>query len=152
MADDFPLNYADHGGIMASEKYKNKSYTRWVMRQPNPTGGLLEFMNYIVSRQAATSSPEPPASPLQSPYSQEPPATPLVYQGATSASPGEGSPFPGADFSLHRKLDRLERKVDALTQLVRRLMRGEPQEVTPEVPPEVVPPQVPEPSALATLA
>lgn len=137
---------------MASEKYKNKSYTKWVMRQPNPTGGLLEYKNYIVARQAASSSPQPPASPGTGLSSQEAPATSPVYQVAAFASPGAGSPSPGVDLILHRKLDRLERKVDALAQLLRRLVRGEPQEVTPEVPPEVVPPQVPEPSALATLA
>ncbi len=111
------------------------------MLQPNPTGGLLEYKNYIVARQAASFSPEPPASPGPGPSSQEPPATPLVYRVAASASPGAGSPSLGADIILHRKLDRLERKVDTLTQLVRRLVREEPQEVTPEVPPEVVPPK-----------
>ena len=88
---------------MASEKYKSKSYTRWVMRQPNPTRGLLEYESYIVARQAASSSPEPSASPGPEPSSQEPPATPLVYQVASSASPGAGSPSHGADLILHRK-------------------------------------------------
>ncbi len=96
------------------------------MRQPNPTGGLLEYKNNIVARQAASSSPQLPASLGPSPSSQEPPATPLVYQVAASASPGAGSPSHGVDLILNRKLDPLERKVDALVQLVRRLMRGEP--------------------------
>ncbi len=38
---DYPLNYAEHGGIMASEKYKNKSYTKCGMGIPNPTGPVL---------------------------------------------------------------------------------------------------------------
>ena len=127
---DYPLTHGDHKGIMAFEMYKNKSYTKWVMGLPNATGPVLKYQKYILARRAASSSPEPPATPgacLSSPL--PPTAAPL------SPSPS------GADPSLLRKLDRLERKVGALTALVRCLTTGEEPpsatDVTPDVTPKV---------------
>ena len=108
---DYPLNYGEHNGLMASEVYKKKSYTKRVLGLPNPTGPVLKYKNYILARRAASSSSEPPATPGAGPSSPVLPTTALP------------SPVPfGADPSLLRKLDRLERKVDALTELVSCLM------------------------------
>jgi hypothetical protein len=141
--EDFPLMYAKHGDIMASEKMKDKGYVKWVLKQENPTGPVLKFKNYVLSHRASLSSPEPPATPGSGPSSSAPPAT----TGATSLSQTPSA----ADPSLHRKLDRLERKVDALTELVRCLMTGEEPPSATESTPDVTR-EAPEPSALATLA
>jgi len=137
---NYPLNFGKCKGIMASETYKNTSYTKWVLGLPNATGPVLKYQKYILARRAASSSPEPPTTPGAAPSSPFPPAIP----GATPPSPTP----PGADEAI-RKFDRLERKADALTELVRCLMtREEPPsatEVHPEVPPEVF-----EASVLAT--
>ncbi len=125
---------------MASEVYKKKSYTKWVLGLSNPTGPVLKYKKYILARNAASSYPEPPATPGAGPSSPVPPTAPPP------------SPAPsGADPSLLRKLDRLERKVDALTELVRCLMTGEEPPSATEAPPDVTP-EVPEASTLVTLA
>ncbi len=91
-----------------------------------------------------------PRPPCHSP-SPEPPATP----GAGPSSPvlpttAPPSPAPsGADPSLLRELDRLERKMDVLTELIRCLMTGEEPPFATEVTPDVNS-EVPEASALAT--
>ncbi len=54
---------------MASEVYKKKSYTKWVLGLPNPTGPVLNYKNCILARRAASSSPEPPATPGAGPSS-----------------------------------------------------------------------------------
>ncbi len=136
---------------MASEKMKDKGYVKWVMKQENATGPVLESRKYIIAHRNAETPTTPPAA---APPSPAPPATPHVYHAlllAASASHGAASSSHGADMSLHRNLDLMESKMNSLTELVRRLMAREPLEVTPEVPPEV-PPKVPEPFALATLA
>ena len=125
---------------MASEKYKNKSYTKWVIGLPNPTGPVLQYKKYIHARRAASSSPEPPATLGAGPSSPVP---------CTSPHPSPAPP--GADPSLLRKLDRLERKVDALTELVRCLMTGEEPPSATDVTPDGTP-EVPEASTIATLA
>jgi hypothetical protein len=137
---DYPLDHGKCEGIMASEMYKEKSYTKWVMGLPNPTGPVLKYKKYILARHAASSSPEPPATPGAGPSSPVPPTTP----------PPSPTP-PGADPRLLRKLDRLERKVEALTELVRCLTTGEEPPSATDVTPDVTP-EVPEASTLATLA
>ena len=100
----------------------------------NVTGPVLKYQKCILARRAASSSPEPPATPGAGPSSPAPPAA----LGAVPLSP----PPSGADLSLRRKLDLLERMVDALTELVWCLTtRYEPPsetyvipDVTPEVP------------------
>ncbi len=134
---DYPLNYGEHNGLMASEVYKKKSYTKWVLGLPTPTGPVFKFKKYFFARNAASSSPEPPAPPGASPSSPVPPTTPPP------------SPAPsGADSSLLHKLDHLERKVDAMTELV---LTGEEPPSATVVTPDVTP-EVPEASTLATLA
>jgi hypothetical protein len=136
---DYPFTHGNYEGIMASEMYNKKSYTKWATEQENATGSVLKFQKYFLARRDASSSPEPPASAGAGPSSPAPLATP----GAASPSLAP----PGADPRIHRKLDRLERKVDGLTEIIRCLMAGE------EAPfPTEVNPGVSEPSALATLA
>ena len=125
---------------MAFEKYKNTSYNKWVMGLPNLTGPVLQYKKYILARRAAFSSPEPPATPGAGPSSLVPPTVP----------PPSPAP-PGADPSLLRKLDRLERKVDALAELVRCFMKGEEPPSATDVTPDGTL-EVPEASTLATLA
>ena len=137
---DYPLNYGEHNGLMASEVYKKKTYIKWVMGLPNATGPALRFQKYILARRASSSSPEPPATPGAGPSSPEP---------LTTIPP---SPTPsGADPSFLCKLERLERKVDALTALVRCLMTGEEPPSATDVTLDVIP-EVPEASNLETLA
>ena len=95
---------------MASEIYKKRSYTKWAMEQENATGPVLKFQKYVLGRRGASSSPEPPETRGASPYSHAPPATPDVVLPSPAPS--------GADPILHRKLDRLDRKVDALIELI----------------------------------
>ena len=77
---------------MASEKYKSKSYTKWVMGLPNPTGPVLQYKKYILAHRASSSSPEPPATPgadFSSPVPPErplPPRRPPVLTRASFAS------------------------------------------------------------------
>jgi hypothetical protein len=74
-------------------------------------GALLKFQQYVAARRSASCSPEPPATPLAGPPFQIPPIADPLYL-----------PPPSVNMSLHLKLDRLERKVDVLTQLLRGLM------------------------------
>ena len=129
---DYPFTHGKHEGIMASEMYKKKSYTKWAMEQENATGPVLIFQNYVLARRGASSSPEPPATPGAGSSSPVPPATP----GVAPPSPAP----PGAEPSLLRKLDRLERKVDALTELVRCLMTWEEPPSAAEPPSAMEPP------------
>ena len=141
---DYPFTHGKHKGIMASEMYKKESYVNWVIEQENATGPVLKFQKYVLARRAASSSPEPPATPGAGPSSPVPPTAPLSPPAPSKADP-----------SLLRKLDRLERKVDALTELVRCLMTGEePPSATESPSVSEVPSatEVPEASALATLA
>jgi hypothetical protein len=140
---DYPFTHGIHEGIMASEMYKKKSYVKWAMEQQNATGPVLKFQKYVLARRASSSSPEPPATPGAGPSSPAPPATP-------GAAPPSLEPS-RADPSLLRKLDRLERKLDALTELVRCLMTGEEPPSATDVTPDGTP-GVPEASTLATLA
>ena len=73
----------------------------------NATGPVLKYQKYILARRVASSSPEPPATPGAGPSSPVPPAT---------APPSPATPR--ANLSLHSKLDRLERKVDAMAELI----------------------------------
>ncbi len=114
------------------------------MGLPNPTGPVLKYKNYILARNAASSLPEPPATPGAGPSSPARPVTP----GAAPPSPAPSM----ADPSLLRELDRLKRKVDALTELVRCLMTGKAPPSATEAPPVVTPEAPAEASALATLA
>ena len=121
---------------MASEKMKDKGYVKWIMKQENPTGPVLQFKKYILSHRSAETPTTPPV------------AAPPFLMTPVAAPPSPVTP--GADPSLLRKLDRLERKVDALTELVRCLMTGEEPPSATEATPAVTP-AVPEPSALETL-
>jgi hypothetical protein len=82
------------------------------MDNQGATGHVLKFQQYVAARRSASSSsPAPPAIPGAGPSSPVPPAV---------APPSPATH--GADMSLHRKLDRLERKIDAMAELIRRLM------------------------------
>ena len=110
----------------------------------NTTGPVLKYQKYILARRAGSSSPEPPATPGAGPSSRVPSTT----------APSSSAPS-GADPSLLNKLDRLERKMDILTELVRCLTTGEEPPSATDVTPDVtrnVTPEVPEASTLATLA
>ena len=111
------------------------------MEKQGATGPLLKFQQYVAARRSASSSsPTPPTTPRAGPSSPAP----------LAAAPPSLSPS-GADPALHRKLDRLERKMDALTELVRRLVTGEGPPSATDVPPDGTP-DVLEASVLATLA
>ena len=101
---------------------------------------VLKYKNYILARRTASSSPESPATPGAGPSSPVSPTAPPSSPASSEADP-----------SLLRKLDRLERKVDALTELVRRLMTGEEPPSATDVAPDVTP-EAPEASALETLS
>ncbi len=96
---DYPLNFDKCEGIMASEIYQDKSYTKWVTGLPNATGPVLQYKKYILAHCAASSSPEPPASAGAGPSSPVPPAT--TGAALPSLAPSKADP------TLLRKLDRL---------------------------------------------
>ena len=130
---DYPLAHGEHKDIMASKMYKNKFYIKWVMGLSNSTGPS-----------SSTGSTSSPAAPHPPPRSHPRPPEP-----STAAPP---SPAPsGADPSLLRKLNRLERKLDALTVLARCLVTGEEPPSATDVNPGDTR-EVPEASTIATLA
>ena len=137
---DYPFTHGKYQGIMASEMYKKTSYRKWAMEQDKPAGGLLTFQQYGIARRNESSSTERPMTPNTAPPS---PAS------NTSAPPSPATS--AADLSLHDKMVLLERKVDALVELIQGLVAKEDPSTTPEVP-HSVPPEVPEPCALSTLA
>ncbi len=137
---DYPFTHGKYQGNMASEMYKKPHYINWVVVQDNPNGGLLKFQQYVMARRIESSSTEHPVTPNTAPPS---PAS------NTAAPPSLATS--AADLSLHAKMVLLERKVDALVELIEGLMAKEDPFATPDVP-RNVPPEVPEPSALSTLA
>ena len=137
---DYPFTHGKYKGIMASEMFKKTSYRNWAMMQDKPTGGLLKFQQYAIARRSESSSTERPMTPNTAPPS---PAS------NTAAPPSPATH--AADLSLHDKMVLLERKVDALVELIQGLVAKEDPSATPEVP-HSVPPEVPEPCALSTLA
>jgi len=79
---DYPFTHGNYEGIVASEMYNKRSYTKWAMEQENATGSVLKFQMYFLARRGASSSPEPPTSAGAGPSSPVPPAIP----GAASPS------------------------------------------------------------------
>ena len=93
-----------------------------------------------MARRIESSSTERPMTPNTAPPS------PI---SSTTAPPSPATS--AADLSLHDKMVLLERKVDAVVELIQGLVAKEDPSATQEVP-HNVPPEVPEPCDLSTLA
>ncbi len=140
---DYPFTHGKYKGTMASEMYKKKSYTEWAMSQETSFDSPInKFKLYVEARRCteSRSSPVTPCTPV--------PTTPPHDTAVEAATSPEK---PGADMRLHQKLNRMERKIDIITELLQGLLStehlatkfGEPSMVTLEDT---------EPSALATLS
>ncbi len=110
------------------------------MMQDKPTGGLLKFQQYVIARRIESSSTESPMTLNTAPPSP----------ASNTAAPPSPATY-AADLSLHDKMVLLERKVDALVELIQGLEAKEDPSATPEVA-HNVPPGISEPCALSTLA
>ena len=84
------------------------------MEKENATVPFLKFQKYVLTRRGASSSPEPPGSPGVGPSSPDTPRPPDLSLHLLRT--------PWDDLSLHRKLVRPEREVNALTELIPCLM------------------------------
>ncbi len=104
---DYPFIHGKYQGIMASKMYKKTSYRNWAMEQDKLAGGLLKFQQYIIARRSGSSSTERPMTPNIAPPSP----------ASNTAAPTYPA-TPSADLSLHDKMVLLERKVDALVELI----------------------------------
>ncbi len=119
--------------------YKKKSYIKWAMKQDKPTRGFLKFQQYVIACRSESSSTERPVTPNTAPLS-------LASNTTSPPSPATLA----VDLSLHDKMVILERRVDALVELIQGLMAKEDHSATTEVP-HNVPPEVPEPSVVSTM-
>ena len=87
--------------------YKKTSYRKWAMEQDKPAGGLLKFQQYVIARRGESSSTERSMTPNTAPPSP-----------ASNTTAPTSPATPAADLSLHDKRVLLERKVDALVELI----------------------------------
>ncbi len=104
-------------------------------------GSILKFQKYVLARRSASFPLAPPAIRKAALPAPLPPT--VAPPSPTTSS---------ANFSFHRKLEHLERKVDALAKLIRCFMTGEEAPSGTGVIPKVIYHDVLEPFASATLA